>query len=134
MNKINIGKDLLVSIKNGYSNKNKYAYCKISKFCINILEILYREGLICGYSVEYKFYRIQITLKYFKDKPLLSNINFIGKPSLENSFKAKELKKFVKKYNYFILSTSNYGILSSNCLEKQNKIGGKLLFKLTFNI
>jgi ribosomal protein S8 len=105
MNKINIGKDLLVSIKNGYSNKNKYAYCKISKFCINILEILYREGLICGYSVEYKFYRIQITLKYFKDKPLLSNINFIGKPSLENSFKAKELKKYYQllTMEYFLL-------------------------------
>ena len=30
MNKINIIRDLLVSLKNGYSNKNKYAYCKLN--------------------------------------------------------------------------------------------------------
>lgn len=37
MNKINILSDLLVSIKNGYSNNNKYAYCKLNQFCLTVL-------------------------------------------------------------------------------------------------
>lgn len=37
MNKINIVKDLLVGFKNGYSNKNKFAYCKLNSFCLQLL-------------------------------------------------------------------------------------------------
>ena len=64
MNKINITNDLLVAIKNSYSNKNKYAYCRINNFCLNILWILYKEGLISDFKVVPSLNKVQIKLKY----------------------------------------------------------------------
>ena len=84
MNKVNILNDLLVNLKNGYSNKNKYAYCKLNSFCINVLWQLYKEELIHDFAIDRNTAKISIKLKYFKNKPLIKNLNLISKPSLQN--------------------------------------------------
>lgn len=132
MNKTNIINNLLVSIKNGYSNKNKYAYCKINKFCLDVLWVLYKEGLISDFKIQSDISKIQIKLKYIKTKPLLININLISKPSLTYFSNFSNLKQFYNKYDYFFMSTST-GIISSSLLLKDVKIGGKLLFGLKIN-
>jgi ribosomal protein S8 len=132
MNKSNIINSLLVSIKNGYSNKNKYAYCKINKFCLDILWVLYKEGLISDFKIQSKISKVQIRLKYIKNKPLLTNINLISKPSLNHYSSFYNLKNFYNKYDYFFMSTST-GIISSSLLLKNNHIGGKVLFGLKIN-
>ena len=132
MNKSNIINSLLVSIKNGYSNKNKYAYCKINKFCLDILWVLYKEGLISDFKIQSKISKVPIRLKYIKNKPLLTNINLISKPSLNHYSSFYNLKNFYNKYDYFFMSTST-GIISSSLLLKNNHIGGKVLFGLKIN-
>ena len=132
MNKINITNDLLVSLKNGYSNKNKYIYCKMNKFCLNILWILYKEGLIYDFKVLEEAKKIRVKLKYIKTKPLLTNIKLISKPSLRKFVNFHDLNKFSKQFDYFFLSTSN-GIISSKILLKDIKIGGQVLFGFKIN-
>ena len=132
MNKSNIINSLSVSIKNGYSNKNKYAYCKINKFCLDILWVLYKEGLISDFKIQSKISKVQIRLKYIKNKPLLTNINLISKPSLNHYSSFYNLKNFYNKYDYFFMSTST-GIISSSLLLKNTHIGGKVLFGLKIN-
>ena len=129
MNKINVIRDLLVSLKNGYSNKNKYAYCKLNSFCISVLWQLYKEELIYDFSVEPENSKIKIKLKYFKNKPLITNLQLISKPSLVNFSNFEELRLFYKKYDYFFVATSR-GVLSSKQLLHEMPIGGQLLFGL----
>jgi|JI102314A2RNA_FD_contig_101_111803_length_2864_multi_2_in_0_out_0_4 small subunit ribosomal protein S8 len=132
MNKINIIRDLLVSLKNGYSNKNKYAYCKLNSFCVTVLWELYKEELIYDFSVEPENSKIKIRLKYFKNKPLITNLQLISKPSLINFSNFEELRLFYKKYDYFFMSTS-VGIISSRFFNKKYKTGGQVLFGLKLN-
>jgi len=132
MNKINITNDLLVAIKNSYSNKNKYAYCRINNFCLNILWILYKEGLISDFKVIPSLNKVQIKLKYIKTKPLLTDIKLISKPKLKYFVNFNELKSYYSKFDYFFLSTSS-GIVSSKFLLKNYKIGGQILFGLKIN-
>ncbi len=133
MNKSNITKDLLVGLKNGYANNNVFAYCKFSSFCLELLWVLYKENLILDFFYEIKTGKIKIKLKYFKNKPLLTSLTLISKPSLICSKKNEDLGPFYKKFDYFFVSTP-YGILSSRFIEKNIKTGGHLLFGLKLNI
>ena len=132
MNKTNVMKDLLVGLKNGYSNKNKFAYCKLNSFSLNLVWELYKEELIYDFIVEENKSRIQITLKYFKNKPLLSTLDLISKPSLSNFSGYDELDKFYKKFDYFFVSTT-LGVISSRSIKKKKKIGGQKLFGFKLN-
>jgi small subunit ribosomal protein S8 len=133
MNKLNVLNNLLVSIKNGYSNKNKYAYCKLNFFCINVLWALYKEELIYDFYVDKLNNKIQIRLKYFKDKPIITELKLISKPSLMIFSNFNNLKKFSINYDYFFISTST-GVVSSAVATKNVNVGGILLFGLKLNI
>jgi len=132
MNKINITNQLLVSLKNAYSNKNKYAYCKVNKLCLEILWTLYKEGLIADFKIDTLENKVKIKLKYIKTKPLLSNLQLISKPKLKCFATFNKLHFFNQKFDYFFLSTSS-GIVSSKILLKNFKLGGQLLFGLKIN-
>lgn len=129
MNKINIINDLLVGLRNGYSNKNKFAYCKSNKFCFKLLEEFRKEELIHDFFVIEDKSKICIKLKYFRNKPLISQLELISKPSLTSFSTYEDLNFFYKKYDYFFISTS-FGIISSRFLKKNFNIGGKVLFGL----
>lgn len=124
--------NLLTAIKTNYIAKNKYAYCNFNKFCLEVLLVLYQDGLIAGYTIDSTRNKVKIELKYLHNKPLFSEINLISKPSLQLYVPFVELKKVLKRYNYFVVGTSS-NILSSKVLlnNKQKlgpKIGGQLLF------
>ena len=129
MNKVNITQDLLVAIKNAYSNKNKFAYCRINNFCLDILWILYKEGLISDFKIKPNLNKIEIKLKYIQNEPLLAEMQLISTPSLPKFVDFKTAKTFLKKFDYFFISTS-IGILSSKIVLNNIKIGGQILFGL----
>lgn len=133
MQKINILTNLLVSLKTNYIINNKFAFCKFNKFCLNLLHLLYRDGLISGYKVDKVLNKIKIKLKYFHNKPVISDFQLISKPSMQLYCTFDELKEYSKKFDYFFISTSQ-GILSSSDLLRNYKIGGKLLFGLKLNL
>jgi ribosomal protein S8 len=131
MNKIINVKNILTSIKNGYSQNQKIVFCRKNEFNLKILFLLYKEGLIVDYKLEFDY--LKIKLRYHNNKPLIYDIIMIYKSSLKKFFSYEEIKKFYRKYDLFFVSTS-YGIISSNELFKffslNKKIGGQLLFGL----
>lgn len=128
MNKLNSIPKVVVSIKTNYLQNHKFGYCKNTKINRNILLVLYKEGLICGYKEEKNL--LKIKLKYYKDKSLLNDIKTIYKPSLKLSQHYIDVQTLSKKFDIFFLSTS-FGMLSSNDLIKLKtlgiKTGGQLL-------
>ncbi len=127
MNTINILTHLLVSIKTGYIANNTYTYTKYNSFCLEILLLLYKDGLISGYQVEPASNKIKIKLKYIRTKPLLTNITLLSKPSFKVYQSYKDMVLLFDKYDYFFLSTS-VGVLSSRQFLNKYKVGGQLLF------
>ncbi len=127
MNVTNILANLLVSLKTSYISKNVYAYSNYNLFCIEILSLLYKDGLISEYTIEPSSNKIKIKLKYLKNKPLLTNFVLLSKPSFKFYTTYTNLIYLNKKYDYFFISTS-LGLLSSREFENNPKIGGQVLF------
>jgi small subunit ribosomal protein S8 len=94
---------------------------------------LYKEELIYDFHVDKANNKIQIKLKYFKDKPILTSLNLISKPSLIVFSNFTNLKKFSNNYDFFFISTSN-GVISSAFAKKNLNVGGIVLFGLKLNI
>jgi ribosomal protein S8 len=127
MSVVNILANLLVSLKTSYINNNVYAYTKYNLLCVNILFLLYKDGLISNYSIDFSSKKIKIKLKYLKNKPLLTNFVLLSKPSHKIFSSYNDLLYLNTKYDYFFISTS-LGLLSSREFIKNPKIGGQLLF------
>lgn len=132
MNATNILRHLLVGFKTNYINQNSYAFVKYNNLCLEILFILYKDGLIDNYEIDSDKKIVKIKLKYFKNKPLIKDLSLISKPSHKKFIDAKSLKEFNLKYDYFFISTSK-GLISSRNLNLNENIGGQILFGLTFN-
>ena len=99
---------------------------------MDVLWILYKEGLISDFKIQKETNKIKIKLKYIKNQPLLVDLKLISKPKLKQFSTFNDLKYFYKKFDYFFLTTST-GIISSKILLKNLKIGGQVLFGLKIN-
>lgn len=128
----NILAHLLVNIKMGYINRNIYVYTPYNSLCIKILTLLFKDGLITNYRIDVNLHKIKITLKYYKNTPLITEFMLISKPSFSKYLNYKELLDLKKKYDYFYISTS-VGILSSTDFFKNHTIGGQILFGCNLN-
>ena len=130
MNRVANLSDTISSIRNQYSQRSKFSYVPNSVFIKNLLIFLQEEALITGAEV-ISDRKIKIGLKYFKNKPLISEIALIYKPSEERFCTFNKLRGYRKKYDIFFVSTSD-GILSSRNLstyyEIEKKTAGLLLF------
>jgi small subunit ribosomal protein S8 len=117
--------NLFSKIKNGYlSNKSKITQ-QNSKQCINILNILVREGFIKSYKINSNN-QLDIYLKYKKNKAVITEIKRLSKPGKRLYVKNKDL--YIKKQGFYILSTS-IGILTDLQAKKLN-VGGELICKI----
>ena len=94
-----------------------------TKSCLRVLQVLYREGLIRGYTYNQK--RTNIYLKYTgsRNKPVMRYIQGIGKPVC-----LKVLAKLAHANELFILSTPK-GVLTLKEALAQNT-GGVLFCKI----
>lgn len=117
--------NLFSKIRNGYlANKSKITQQK-SKQCINILNILVKEGFIKSYKINSKN-QLDIYLKYKNNKSVLTEIKRLSKPGKRLYIKNKDLYK--KKRGFYIISTS-IGILTDLQAKKLN-VGGELICKI----
>lgn len=112
-------------IKNGYLAKRKTNIQFKSKQILSILNILLKEGLIKSYKISKKNKNIiYIYFKYKNNKPIITQIIRISKPSRRIYIKNKELF-YLKKRGIYLISTS-FGIFTNQQIKKLN-LGGELI-------
>jgi small subunit ribosomal protein S8 len=129
----NLLNDSIIRIKNGYKSRKPIIVLQKSNISIKILEILRNEGYIRGFIIQNQ--SINVLLKYFQDRAVITNIISHSPLSTENTLSFKQLKllcenkkKRTNGLTLNILSTP-IGILSDyDCLN--NKQGGKLLLTI----
>jgi len=118
--------NLISEIKIGQMSYRPYIISNFNIGSVAILDILYREGYIGGYTVltnNNSSPKVKIFLKYINNSPLINDLVAISTPSNSIFLSVKQIWKLANTKGLLILSTSA-GILSGDeC--KRLKIGVK---------
>ena len=120
--------DMLTRIRNGQSARKDVVESPASRFRINVLDVLKREGYIRDYSsVEVRpgISELHIQLKYHDGMPVISEIQRVSRPGRRVYSKIKDLNRVYNGLGIAILSTPR-GVMSD--LEaREAKVGGEIL-------
>jgi ribosomal protein S8 len=99
---------------------------------LNILLFFYNEGYITGFQF-LGLYKVRVYLKYFKDKGLLSGIQF---PKKINRFCSylwlKRNYRAVTTHFLMVLTTSKGVLTASNIIHNKLNVGGLVLFFISY--
>mmetsp|Transcript_14574 Transcript_14574/g.28712 ORF Transcript_14574/g.28712 Transcript_14574/m.28712 type:complete len:130 (+) Transcript_14574:51-440(+) len=93
--------------------------------CVQICQLLQKEGLIRGFTVEGN--RISILLKHYQGAPVIRQVRVVSKPSRDIWLLPHELK-FRTRFNtgLWIMQTPMGIVSHRDCIELG--IGGKVMF------
>ncbi|CAI8407534.1 MAG: 30S ribosomal protein S8 [SAR116 cluster bacterium MED-G04] len=120
--------DMLTRIRNGQSARKDTVISPASRFRLNVLDVLKREGYIRDYSrVELRpgVHELKIELKYHDGLPVISEIQRVSRPGRRVYSKIKDLTRVYNGLGIAILSTPR-GVMSD--LEaREAKVGGEIL-------
>ncbi|WMC19754.1 MAG: 30S ribosomal protein S8 [Enterobacteriaceae bacterium PC38] len=118
--------NMLTYIRNGQIIKKKKINIPFSNIKKEIAKILKQEGYIKDYKIKIKnIKKIELILKYFKNKPVIENIKRISKPSLRIYKKKKNLPVVMNYLGIAIISTSK-GIMTDSLARKLG-LGGEII-------
>ncbi len=120
--------DMLTRIRNGQTTNKKIVDAPASRFRRNVLEVLKREGYIRNFSekeVKPGISFLEIELKYFDGKPVISEIKRVSTPGRRVYSSIKSLPKTYNGLGISILSTPR-GVMSDNEAREAN-VGGEIL-------
>jgi len=117
--------NIIANIKNGQMAKKSFVLVNRNKNCESLLNILWDEGFILGYKVLNKT-KLKVFLKYQSNKPVLSSLQLISKPSLPVYYSAKQIWKVTGNGKLLLVST-DIGLLSSDYCKVMKKGGEPLL-------
>ena len=119
--------DMISRIKNAQSRGHTKVSFGSSKLKRAICEVLLDEGFIKKSEVigDLPKQEIEITLKYFEDKPVIKEVNRESKPGLRNYFSSQDIPAIKGGLGIGILTTSK-GVLTDKQAKTQN-IGGELI-------
>jgi len=113
--------------------RKEKVFVKSNSLIESLVRILYREGFLQSfklikkedsYSEENRF--LLVVLRYFFNKPLLSSLRILSKPSHTRKMKFLDIGNIRDKKFVFFFSTDRGILTSLECKKKQ--IGGKILF------
>lgn len=125
--------DMLARIQNGLLLRRHSVYVRRSRLIVEVLKVLYKDGFISGYAIsEENCNLIVVFLKYIDNRPIFQKFKLLSSPSRRNYISARKLSQFISKEGIFVLSTSNYGVLSTISFsnDSQKIVGGELLFQI----
>ena len=119
--------DMISRIKNAQSRGHAKVSFGSSKLKRAICEVLLDEGFIKKSEVtgDLPKQEIEITLKYFEDKPVIKEFNRESKPGLRKYFSSQDIPAIKGGLGIGILTTSK-GVLTDKQDKTQN-IGGELI-------
>ena len=119
--------DMISRIKNAQSRGHTKVSFGSSKLKRAICEVLLDEGFIKKSEVtgDLPKQEIEITLKYFEDKPVIKEFKRESNPGLRKSFSSQDIPAVKGGLGIGILTTSK-GVLTDKQAKTQN-IGGELI-------
>jgi small subunit ribosomal protein S8 len=123
--------DLITRLRNGQTSGLAFVSSPYSKLKESVLNVLHREGYIVKYTIEINEDNrksLVIELKYYKSKPVISEIKRISKPGRRVFSKILLLNKFFNGLGVYIISTPK-GVLSDNEARSEN-VGGEVLISV----
>lgn len=123
--------DMLVTIKNGGNAGKKSVTIPFSGYKMNIARALFQEGYIKSYSQAdtAKGDILEIDLVYKDEKPKISQVKRISKPSRRLYTNVKGIKPVKQGQGSVFLSTPK-GILTGEQAKKE-QVGGEILFEIS---
>lgn len=121
----------LSKIKNGQKAYISHVYIVHTKLSLTIVELLCREGVISGYSLDKNsgLNQILINLKYFRGLPVIKDIECVSRPGKRVYKSVKEISNYNHISSTYVISTVK-GILSDREALLQN-VGGEVLCKIS---
>ncbi len=122
--------DLVATIKNGYLAQRPSIMSPVSKLREQILKVLKEEGYISNYAkIKVKSHDFfNISLKYYNNKPVMTEISVISKPGRKVYCSADKIPLIKNGLGMSIISTSQ-GIASDHAARLKN-LGGEILLKI----
>ncbi|MBK4775920.1 30S ribosomal protein S8 [Candidatus Pantoea edessiphila] len=118
--------DMLTRIRNGQSSRKITIDMSYSKLKLAISKVLKEEGYIKDYKVvKDSKIALEISLKYFKGKPVLEKIDRVSKPSLRIYRKKNDLPKVMDGMGIAVISTSK-GVMTDD-MARHMGLGGEII-------
>ena len=119
--------DILIRIKNAYLARHKNLEVPHSKLKENLVKILTENGYLKEYRVvgEKSAKSLQLTLKYEKKEPIITDIKIISRPGLKIYTKSNKIGKVFGGNGISIISTPK-GLMTGKEAGKNN-LGGELI-------
>ena len=122
--------DLITRIRNGQmAHLTAIKVCN-SKYSRKFLDVLYEEGFICGYSLNYESSKnaehyLKVHLKYMSGKPSIKKIYKISKNGCRVYCGVAELWRLKHGFGHYILSTSKGLMIDEKA--RYLRIGGEII-------
>lgn len=120
--------DGLTRIKNAQMAKHEFAILRYSKFVVNVLEVISREGYISDFQIvtqENGVKLIKVNLKYHDEQPVITEISRISTPGRRKYISVKDLPRAKNGLAVIVLSTPK-GVMS-DFEARSNSVGGEML-------
>ena len=119
--------DALTRIRNANQVKHSNVSIPASKLKVELIKLLKEEGYVEDFELkeENGFKVIDVTLKYFNKKPVITNLKRVSTPGLRTYSKAKNLPRVFDGMGIAVISTSK-GLMTDKTARSQN-LGGEIL-------
>lgn len=118
---------ILISLKNASMVRKETIVLKSpTKFVINLLIILYNEGLIQSFIFNEVTSTATVFLRYSYNKDIFKNLKIFSKATTLSYFTYSDICKLSNKRFLLVFSTSKGFLTGLEC--KKQHLGGKLCF------
>ncbi|MCO4321855.1 30S ribosomal protein S8 [Aliidiomarina quisquiliarum] len=118
--------DMFTRIRNAQAANKVTVKMPASKQKVAIAKVLQDEGYITGYEVESSIKpELEITLKYFENKPVIESIQRVSRPGLRIYKKRNELPTVMGGLGIAVISTSK-GLMTDRAARSAG-LGGEIL-------
>ena len=121
--------DLLTRVRNALMRDKATVNAPYSKLKHELAKLLVKEGFLTGVKkVKKDFDELEITLKYFEDKPVIKEIVRESKPGLRKYSSYKDIKPHKGGLGIKVLTTSEGLMTDKEAIKKQ--MGGEVICRV----